>query len=87
LRFSGRRRGFFRFWEPLMQRITIEIADDGRVTVMAENDGEEPQTMDFESAGEALEAVGAMLEPAEAEMEAMWDEEAARRPAQPTMMA
>ena len=83
-----------------MQRITIEIDDDGRASVTAEVDGAEPQMMDFESAGEALEAVEEMLEPegeqmaaeetaemAEPDMEAMWDEEAAKRPKQTNLMA
>ena len=83
-----------------MQRITIEIDDEGRASVTAEMDGAEPQMMDFESADEALEAVEGMLEPEvepmpgeepemaeEPDMEAMWNEEAAARPRNPNMMA
>lgn len=79
-----------------MQRITIEIADDGRASVTAEMDGGEPEMMEFDTAEAALEAVEGMLAPeaAEAEMPegggdmaAMWDEEAARRPPQMGLMA
>ena len=80
-----------------MERITIEVADDGRVTVTAESPGEEVETMDFDSVEEAAGAVRELLldaqedagaaEGAEPDMAAMWDEEAARRPAQPNMMA
>jgi hypothetical protein len=83
-----------------MQRITIEIDDEGRASVTAEVDGAEPEMMEFESADEALEAVEDMLEPeaermpteepaemAEPDMEAMWEEEAAKRPKQANLMA
>lgn len=70
-----------------MQRITIEVADDGRVSVTAETDGAEPQMMDFESAEEALEAVSGMLEGSEPDMESMWNEEAANRAPQADLMA
>lgn len=88
-----------------MERITIEVADDGRVTVMAESPGEDMETMDFESVDEAAGAVQELLmdaggqdamsemaepemgdEMVEADMEAMWDEEAAARPKNPNMM-
>lgn len=52
-----------------MQRITIEIDDEGRASVTAEMDGAEPQMMDFETAAEALEAVEDMLAPEPVEME------------------
>ena len=80
-----------------MERITIEVADDGRVTVTAESPGEEVETMDFDSVEEAAGAVRELMldaqedaaegEGAQPDMAAMWDEEAARRPAQPNMMA
>lgn len=80
-----------------MKRITIEVADDGRVTVVAEMDGAEPQTMEYENSEEAAAAVLELLAgdapapetAAEGEMdpEAMWDEEAAKRPPQANLMA
>jgi len=80
-----------------MERITIEVADDGRVTVTAESPGEEVETMDFDNVEEAAGAVRELMldaqedaaegEGAQPDMAAMWDEEAARRPAQPNMMA
>lgn len=80
-----------------MERITIEVADDGRVTVTAESPGEEVETMDFDSVEEAAGAVRELMldaqedaaegEGAQPDMAVMWDEEAARRPAQPNMMA
>ena len=80
-----------------MERITIEVADDGRVTVTAESPGEEVETMDFDNVEEAAGAVRELMldaqedaaegEGAQPDMAAMWDEEAARRPAQPNKMA
>lgn len=83
-----------------MQRITIEIDDEGRASVTAEMDGAEPQMMDFDTAAEALAAVEEMLAPepmesepemaaemAEPDMESMWNEEAAKRPKQANLMA
>ena len=67
-------------------QIIINMAEDGLITVEA--DGIEPST--YESAAEAIEFVqgllggGEMEEPEEAapesEEEAMWNEEASRRP-------
>ena len=82
-----------------MERITIEVQDDGRVSVTAESPGEEPEMMDFDTVAEAAGAVqellmdagegegGEMAEEGEMDAAAMWDEEAAKRPAQPNMMA
>jgi hypothetical protein len=81
-----------------MERITIEVQDDGRVTVMAESPGEELEQMDFDSVDEAAGAVqellmdagedaGEMAEEGEMDAAAMWDEEASKRPPQPNMMA
>lgn len=77
-----------------MERITIEVADDGRVTVMAESPEEPLETMDFDSVEEAAGAVQELLmdaaeggEMAEEDAESMWNEEAAARPSQPGLMA
>ena len=87
-----------------MDRITIEVADDGRVAVSAELAGAEAEALDFDSVAEAIDAVSQMLEteerePAAEEMgetpaqeaaenpEAMWAEEAAKRPKQPGLMS
>lgn len=83
-----------------MERITIEVQDDGRVTVMAESPGESPEQMDFDSVEEAAGAVQELLmdagedagmaeegEMGEMDAAAMWDEEAAKRPAQRGLMA
>lgn len=83
-----------------MERITIEVQDDGRVTVMAESPGEELEQMDFDSVEEAAGAVqellmdagagsegGEMAEEGEMDAAAMWNEEASKRPPQPNMMA
>lgn len=80
-----------------MERITIEVQDDGRVTVMAESPGESPEQMDFDSVEEAAGAVqellmdagedAGMAEEGEMDAAAMWDEEAAKRPAQRGLMA
>lgn len=80
-----------------MERITIEVQDDGRVSVTAESPDEPAEQMDFDSVQEAAGAVqellmdagedAGMAEEGEMDPRAMWDEEAARRPAQPNMMA
>lgn len=80
-----------------MERITIEVQDDGRVTVMAESPGESPEQMDFDSVDEAAGAVqellmdagedAGMAEEGEMDAAAIWDEEAAKRPAQPNVLA
>ncbi len=83
-----------------MERITIEVADDGRVTVTAESPGEELETMEFDTVAEAAGAVSDLLMDAEGGMaegemgeepemnaEALWNEEAAMRPRNPNMMA
>lgn len=79
-----------------MQTITIEIADDGRVSVTSETEGAEPQSQEFETLSEAIEALEGLVEPAEAEEPemddedmdpaTMWDQEAAARPKNPSMM-
>jgi hypothetical protein len=69
--------------------IVIEIDDAGAATVTV--DGGEPQS--YETPQEALGAVEALLEPAEAEepeemdAAAMWNEEAAKRAPQASLMA
>lgn len=75
-------------------QIVIDVADDGLISVSY--DGQEPST--YESAEEAVEFVqgllggGDMEEPEapmepESEEEAMWNEEAARRPKTMGLMA
>jgi hypothetical protein len=44
-----------------MERITIEVQDDGRVSVTAESPGEQAEQMDFESVDEAADAVEELL--------------------------
>lgn len=83
-----------------MERITIEVQDDGRVTVTAESPGEDVEMMEFDTPAEAAGAVQELLadagsdmpaadmaEEGEMDAEAVWDEEASKRPAQPNMMA
>lgn len=82
-----------------MERITIEIEDDGRITVMAESPGDEEgemESMEFDNIDDAVQAVkGLMMDEemdreqegaGEADMESMWNEEAAKRPVNPNMM-
>ena len=74
-----------------METITIEINDDGSVRV-TEDEGDqttEPMTQEFDSIGEAAQALIEMLQPNEEQNEAvidpqasperMWSEEADRR--------
>ena len=70
-----------------MERITIEMADDGRISITAESPGEELETMDAASPEEAADVVRELLVDAQDDASAMWDEEAARRPPQPGLMA
>lgn len=78
-------------------QIIINVAEDGLVTVEA--DGIEPST--YESAAEAVEFVQGLLgggemeeepeevegaESPESDEQAMWDEEASNRPANPNLM-
>ena len=65
-----------------MKTIIIEIDEQGAVTV-DDGNGEVAQ---FMSADEALPAVQAMMMDTGMDAEAMWDEEAAARPAQPNLM-
>ncbi len=65
-----------------MKTIIIEIDEQGAVTV---DDGS-GNPAQFMSADEALPAVQAMMMDGEMDEEAMWDEEAAARPAQPNLM-
>jgi hypothetical protein len=65
-----------------MKTIIIEIDEQGAVTV-DDGSGEVAQ---FMSADEALPAVQAAMMGGEMDEEAMWDEEAAARPAQPNLM-
>ncbi len=60
------------------QTITLEIADDGAVSVSVEMDGGAPQMMSFDAVGDALAAIEDLVG-AEESPEAMWDEEAASR--------
>lgn len=81
-----------------MERITIEVEDDGRITVMAESPGEEGdelETMEFDNIDDAMQAVKGLMmdeemdkemESEEGEAESMWNEEAAKRPMNPNMM-
>ena len=79
-----------------MERITIEVEDDGRITVMAESpgeEGEEMETMEFDNIDDAMQAVKGLMmdeemdkESEEGETESMWNEEAAKRPVNPNMM-
>lgn len=81
-----------------MERITIEVADDGRVSVTAESPGEELEQMEFDSVEEAAAAVAELMtdavedagemegEEAEPDAGAMWMEEAAARPKNPNLM-
>ena len=81
-----------------MERITIEVEDDGRITVMAESpgeEGEEMETMEFDNIDDAMQAVKGLMmdeemdkemESEEGEAESMWNEEAAKRPMNPNMM-
>ncbi len=65
----------------MASRITIDVADDGSVSVSAEMDGAEPQMMQFGSVDEALESIEEMLGGETETPEAMWQQEAAAREA------
>lgn len=77
-----------------MERITIEVADDGSVTVMAESPDEEMETMEFDNVEDAMQAVKGLIMDQEMDqemeeepdMKSMWNEEAAKRPTNPNMM-
>lgn len=74
-----------------MERITVELADDGRISITAELPGEELETMDVSSPEEAAGVVRELLVDAQEDVQgedpsATWDEEAARRPPQPGLM-
>jgi hypothetical protein len=80
----------------MMERITIEVGDDGRITVMAESPDEEMETMEFDNVEDAMQAVQGLImdeemdkemESEEGEAESMWNEEAAKRPMNPNMMS
>jgi len=74
-----------------METITIEINDDGSVRVTEDGGDQttEPMTQEFNSVGEAAQALMEMLQPSEEQVEdapgmessstRMWDEEASRR--------
>ena len=74
-----------------MESITIEINDDGSVRVTGDEGDQttEPMTQEFDSVGEAAQALMEMLQPSEEQSEAapeqeaspkrMWNEEANRR--------
>lgn len=62
-----------------MERITIEVTDDGRVTVMAESPDEDMETMEFETVAEAADAVRGLLMEEQDEAASMWEEEADAR--------
>lgn len=65
-------------------QITITMDEQsGQLTVEA--DGKEPYMC--ESTDECLEYVEGLLEGGEMDAEAMWNEEAAKRPPEPEMMA
>lgn len=61
------------------QKITIEIADDGAVSVSVEMDGGAPQMMSFDSVDEALDAVEEIVGEEQETPEAMWNAEADAR--------
>lgn len=62
------------------QTITLEIADDGAVSVSVEMDGAAPQMMSFDAVGDALDAIEELVGAEDAAApEAMWNEEAASR--------
>ena len=69
-----------------MQRITIEIAEDGATTMTVETDGQEPQVTQHASADEAIDALEDLVESSGSSAESMWAEEAAARPEQPGLM-
>lgn len=85
-----------------MERITIEVGDDGRITVMAESpgeEGEEMESMEFDNIEDAMQAVqglvmdeqmdqeeGMGMESEEGDMESMWNEEVTKRPKNPNLM-
>lgn len=73
-----------------MQTITITVADEGLVTVMAESPDEEPETMEFDSVMDAADSVRQLLleeeEGVEDEAGAMWNEEADKRASQRAQM-
>jgi hypothetical protein len=61
-----------------METITIEINDDGSVRV-TEDEGDqttEPMTQEFDSVGQAAQALMEMLQPSEEQNEAAPDQEA-----------
>lgn len=77
-----------------MDRVTIEVQDDGMVSITAELAGAEPESLEFDSVSEALSAVNQMLgsdempeEMPEESAEMMWDEEASKRPKSTGLMA
>jgi hypothetical protein len=45
----------------MMERITIEVGDDGRITVMAESPDEEMETMEFDNVEDAMQAVQGLI--------------------------
>lgn len=62
------------------QKITLEIADDGAVSVSVEMDGGAPQMMSFDAVGDALDAIEELVGDEGTENpEAMWNEEADAR--------
>ena len=82
-----------------METITIEINDDGSVRV-TEDEGDQandPTTQEFDSIGEAAQALMEMLQPSEEQNEAvpeqdvspkrMWNEEVNRRSKEQKMTA
>jgi hypothetical protein len=90
---AAHRSGFFHIHRSaVMERITIEVADDGRVSVMAESPDEEMETMEFDNVEDAMQAVKGLImdqemdEEMETDEETMWNEEAAKRPTNPNMM-
>ena len=82
-----------------METITIEINDDGSVRVTEDESDQttEPMTQEFDSIGEAAQALMEMLQPSEEQNEAapeqvvspkrMWNEEVNRRSKEQKMTA
>ena len=78
-----------------MERITIEVEEDGTITVTAESPDEMPEQMVFDDPAVAAAAIEELLvdaqqsaggEDEDLDAESMWDEEAARRPRNPNLM-
>lgn len=78
----------------MAQTITIEVADDGSVTVMSESPDAEMESMEFDNTADAMQAIKGLIMDQEMDqkmeeepdMKSMWNEEAKKRPSNPNMM-